>query len=223
MNEIRKELTTTVDDVPVLMEIKSLGPSTPEKLYNFISNHLRNDQPKLLESPQKEIPVIEDYEFTNTSSQGEHYSIESSIPEPITVSNPNNDIQFSQNNKKAEIEQQLKKENKDPIDLIIEIGNALEELPDDKPWWSSKVVIANILAIVSLIVAYFGLDIEFSEQAYVILPGIISLLNMAMRFFTNTGIESGEGAKPATLVRQYKKDIKSPKRRLKNIKRNYKF
>jgi hypothetical protein len=58
-----------------------------------------------------------------------------------------------------------------------------------KPIWASKTLWANLIAAVAVLATMFGVDLGLGiEQQATLLAGIMSIVNIALRFVTTTGV-----------------------------------
>lgn len=58
---------------------------------------------------------------------------------------------------------------------------------DPKPWWASKTIWTNLVALGALIGARYGLEITEAMQAEVV-GGVLALVNIALRLVTGSPI-----------------------------------
>jgi len=66
-------------------------------------------------------------------------------------------------NADKEVKKEEIKSKEGVSDIIEEISIISEEIKnssDEKPWWTSKVILVNIGALVIMLSAYFGLDLK---------------------------------------------------------------
>jgi len=76
------------------------------------------------------------------------------------------------------------KVNGNSAELVANIIEAISQLPaSGKPWYQSKTLWVNIIAIVSAIAAYFGFQLSFltPELMMVLVSVIIGLINIYLR------------------------------------------
>lgn len=60
-----------------------------------------------------------------------------------------------------------------------------------KPWWASKTVWANVMALIATLGAGFGLNLGLDpETQALILAAVMALVNLALRFVTSEPIAS---------------------------------
>lgn len=58
-----------------------------------------------------------------------------------------------------------------------------------KPFWASKTLWANVVAGAVAVGTAFGLDLGLdAEQQTAIVGGIMAIVNVGLRFVTNTGV-----------------------------------
>lgn len=61
-----------------------------------------------------------------------------------------------------------------------------------KSMFKSKTLTVNLLALIATISTAFGLDLGLGEAAQAqIATGIMAIVNIVLRFVTNTGIKTG--------------------------------
>lgn len=60
---------------------------------------------------------------------------------------------------------------------------------DSKPWWASKTLWTNFVAVVAAVAVGFGFDFGVDAQAELVV-GVMAVVNLALRFATKTGIRS---------------------------------
>ena len=60
----------------------------------------------------------------------------------------------------------------------------------EKPFWASKTIWANGLALVSSLSLGFGLDVGLDPEAQAaILGGVMAIVNIALRFVTDSAVK----------------------------------
>ena len=58
-----------------------------------------------------------------------------------------------------------------------------------KPWWTSKMIWANVLAMVAAISGATGIDLGLTPEAQSqIVVGIMSVVNVVLRVMTSKGL-----------------------------------
>ena len=74
-------------------------------------------------------------------------------------------------------------ENKLPLtDNLVAVAAGIEN--DPKSWWKSRTIWVNIGAIVTIIAAKYGLNVEFSEDVLAAIPVLLGILNLVLRSIT---------------------------------------
>jgi hypothetical protein len=59
----------------------------------------------------------------------------------------------------------------------------------DKPFWASKTLWANLVAFVAVLATTFGLDLGLDPETQLsLVGGVMALVNIALRFVTDTPI-----------------------------------
>lgn len=59
-----------------------------------------------------------------------------------------------------------------------------------KPWWSSKTIWVNAIALIASVTVAFGFDLGLTPEVQShIVGGVMGVVNIALRFVTNTAIE----------------------------------
>lgn len=82
-------------------------------------------------------------------------------------------------------------ENKDPATLIQNLADSIQNAPEGKDWWRSKVVWSNVIVVVIAIFAYFGLDLNVDpELMEVVLPVVLAIINLWFRRGTDVPLSS---------------------------------
>ena len=62
----------------------------------------------------------------------------------------------------------------------------------DKPWYASKTLWINALAVVAALAGAFGLDLGLDPETQMAMVGVImGIVNMVLRFTTKSAISSG--------------------------------
>jgi len=73
------------------------------------------------------------------------------------------------------------------------VETAIEEAKrQGKPWYKSKTVWVNIVALVASVAAVYGLEIKQEEQ-YAIAVGILAVVNIILRFVTREPVYIRKG------------------------------
>lgn len=66
---------------------------------------------------------------------------------------------------------------------------------DSKPWYMSKTMWANIIALVVAVLGGFGIDIGLTPETQVsIVAGIMAVLNVVLRLTTKSGVTMKKAA-----------------------------
>ena len=76
------------------------------------------------------------------------------------------------------------KVNSHSAELIASLINAISQIPaSGKPWWQSRILWVNIIAILSSVTAYFGFSLNFltPEMCMTLVPIIMGALNIYLR------------------------------------------
>lgn len=80
-----------------------------------------------------------------------------------------------------------KKEEKMPLtDNLVTVASGIEA--DPKNWWKSRTIWVNLGAIVTIIAAKYGLDIQFSEDTLAAIPVLLGIMNLFLRSITTKPI-----------------------------------
>lgn len=60
---------------------------------------------------------------------------------------------------------------------------------DNKPWWASRTIWANVIAAAATLATVFGLDLGLTAEVQAqIVAGVMAAVNVALRFVTRKPI-----------------------------------
>lgn len=149
---MQKTITTTIEGVPVTLEFISIGPASPDAINAFEK-------------------AISDNNPVDTKGQIKLLNI-GTIDNPATPEQINQ-VQNAISTGKVNLE--------DLINKINEIEQAIESSTEEKPWWTSKIIISNLAFIVISVGAVFGLEIKISEETLVLIGSAMGLANIIFR------------------------------------------
>jgi len=89
----------------------------------------------------------------------------------------------------AEFNAVVDKINNTPTEMIQSLIVSLNNIPEGKRWWQSRIVWVNIVAIIGAVSAHLGLPIHIEpELAMTIYPAILGLINLYLRNKTDKPI-----------------------------------
>jgi len=162
-----KTIKTTLDGVPVEMELVSIGPSSRMKIDNMKGNLAR----EIVINAQTHQPQT-------TKDTGKPQ-------EPKETINMNQEKEESQEVKEFVSGQETK-----IVQEIEQIGQEIQNATDEKPWWTSRIIIANLAFIISGLAATFGFNIAISEEYITIIGAIMGVINIYLRKTTTQSISS---------------------------------
>jgi len=89
----------------------------------------------------------------------------------------------------AEFNAVVDKINNTPTEMIQSLIVSLNNIPEGKRWWQSRIVWVNIVAIIGAVSAHFGLPMHIEpELAMTIYPLVLGLINVYLRNKTDKAI-----------------------------------
>lgn len=156
---MQKRISTVIDGVPVVFELLSVGPASPEAITNFeqnISKEVSVSQNLSISTEEGKLQVIQ---VGDVGSPANPEEIEK-VKKAINTGNIN----------VAEL-----------MDRINQIEEAVNSSTDGKPWWASRTIISNLAFIVVAGAAIFGFQIQISEDVITLVFMALSLLNIWIR------------------------------------------
>lgn len=163
---MQKRVSTVIDGVPVVFELLSVGPATPEAITTFeanISKEVSLNPNLSINTQDGKLQVVQVGNGTNPPSQADIAKIQKAINtgaiDPAAL-----------------------------IDRINQIEQALAASTNDKPWWTSRIIISNIVFIVVAIGAVFGFNIQISEEMVTLIGVVMGLINIWLRKSTSQSI-----------------------------------
>jgi len=161
-----KIIKTKIDGVPVTLEILAVGPAEKAEIEK-LSENLAKEEREAAKDPVK-LP-------DNTKFR---------VLEVGDKDNPATEEQ------KKKVEEKVKEQ--DAAELIGDLIENINSMPPEKDWYQSKTIWANIIAIIGIIAAYFGINIEElgigAEEAMTISTLVISILNLYLRKTTTSKV-----------------------------------
>ncbi len=165
---MKRRIETVLDGVPVIFELLSVGPASPEAITNFEQNIEKETSPASLANP-----------LSIETASGKLQVVKVGNGKPATQEQ----IEKVQNaiNTGAINPQEL-------IDRINQIEQAISQSTNEKPWWTSKIILSNAAFIVSAIAARFGFNIEIGEDWLLIIGSILGAWNIYLRKGTSRPI-----------------------------------
>lgn len=156
---MQKRVSTVIDNVPVVFELLSVGPATPEALTTFEAN------------------------ISKEVSLNPNLSINTNEGKLQVVQVGNGNVPASPADI-ATVQKAINTGAIDPaalLDRLNQIEQALAGSTSDKPWWTSRTVISNIVFIVVALAAVFGFQISISEEWITIIGVLMGLVNIWLR------------------------------------------
>lgn len=91
---------------------------------------------------------------------------------------------------KSDITSVVKNEKSITPEKIGELGlDIISVAKSGKNWIKSKTIWTNVTAIITIIAAKFGFDIDPNSEFYMMLPTIMALVNIYLRKITDTPIK----------------------------------
>lgn len=163
MNQIIK---TTIDGVPVEIEITKMGPATAPEINKLETNLSKEDKNYV---PSQQITSVNVVRIGTNGKPATEEEI-------------------------AKVKAALKDGNIDITTLIQNLANSINTVPAGKDFWASKVVWINFLAIVGTVAAYFGFDFKAHnidpEIVATLITTIVGILNLYYRKGTSTPLNN---------------------------------
>lgn len=156
---MQKRVSTVIDGVPVVFELLSIGPATPEALTTFEANI------------SKEVSLNPSLSIPTQDGKLQVVQVGNGVA-PASA---------------ADIEKVQKAINTgaiDPaalIDRLNQIEQALASSTVDKPWWTSRTIISNVVFIIVAIAAVFGFQISISEEWITLIGVLMGIVNIWLR------------------------------------------
>jgi arginine exporter protein ArgO len=163
---MEKRIQTVIDGVPVIFELLSVGPASPEAIT------------ALEENLKREV------------SANSNLSIQTQNGKTLVAKIGNEQNPATQEDI-AKVQKAINTGAINPADLIDRINQieqAMSQSTTDKPWWTSRTIISNVLFIVVAIAAVFGFNIQVSEEWITIIGVLMGIINIWLRKGTNKPI-----------------------------------
>jgi hypothetical protein len=153
MNQIIK---TKIDGVPVEIEISKMGPATVPEIKTLESNISKEDT-SYVPTTTKEVQNVR---ILKIGEDGK------ASPEDV-----------------ARVKKTLEGSEKNPAALVQDLVNSIENVPNGKDWWASKVVWLNVISIITAILTHFGItSFQLDPQLFdTVFPVIIAVINLWLR------------------------------------------
>lgn len=78
----------------------------------------------------------------------------------------------------------------DPVGHVAPLPDHVEALPGSlsKPWWQSRGIMGPVIAVMSLVAGWFGLDVDHATQAYLADKVVVALTAAGVLAGAVTGI-----------------------------------
>jgi hypothetical protein len=188
-------LDVKINNVPVQLEVKNVGPASLEDIDEF-REKLRSgdlvliDQSTLkpVEAPEKPNPYIETPE-----------PIETPIEPPTSIVEPPKEVvEPKEDEKEFDLSETVEDVFGDKIpDIVPELIDKMEDIfehnkeendkdneatGEHKPWWKSKTIISNVLAAVGCVL---GTLVSDNPEMSMYLPAsILAVINLGLRTMT---------------------------------------
>ncbi len=158
---MQKTVSTIIEGVPVTLEFISIGPASPDAINAFEKAILPIEGEKSLQEGKIKLLNIGTIENPAT-------------PEQISQ------VQSAISTGKVDLQDLLNK--------INEIEQAVQGSTQEKPWWTSKIIISNAIYIVVTGAAVFGFDVQVSEETIALIGSLMGLMNIFLRKHTSKAI-----------------------------------
>ncbi len=160
---MQKTVSTVIEGVPVTLEFISIGPASPDALNAFEKAISPAEGEKALKEGQIKLVTIGTIESPAT-------------PEQI------NQVQNAISTGKVDLQ--------DLVNKINEIEQAIQGSTQEKPWWTSKIIISNLIYIGVTAAAVFGFNVEISEETIALVGSLMGILNIFLRKGSNKAISA---------------------------------
>ena len=166
-----KRIKTTIDGVPVELEVIKIGPANADAIAN-----LKDDWGAEV--------IIADGNGGDTA--GAMVTTDNSV----RVVKVGNDVTPATPEDVKKVENAVVKT--DSATLITNLAESLESLPAGIEFWQSRTVWINIIAIVASLAAYFGFDFKAhnisQETVVTVITTVLGLVNLYLRKGTDKPI-----------------------------------
>lgn len=156
---MNKTIKTTLDGVPVEMELHSIGPSSRVMIDRMKGNLASEIIVDLQKVPSQKTNAVQQPKETQNMSQ-----------------------------EKPEVKETVSVGNEKFVQEIEQIGQEIQNSTPEKPWWTSKIIIANLAFVISGLATVFGFNIQISEETIAIIGAIMGVINIYLRKTTTSPI-----------------------------------
>lgn len=164
---MQKRVSTVIDGVPVIFELISVGPASPEAITNLEKNLSQEvsitPQVAPQVNPQMFIPTEEGNLQVVQVGNGD----KPASPEEIEK------VQRAINMGAINVQELM--------DKLNQIEQAMNSATPEKPWWTSRTILSNVIFILVTIAAVFGFQIQISEDVITLIFVLLSMANIWIR------------------------------------------
>ena len=175
------ELNVKISNVPVVLEVKSVGPASIEDIDSF-KEKIRSGDLVLVDQSTQMIPTVNPY----FKADEEIVDIESTLEPEVEVEPPVAPIEEPESllegivNHVPEIIDEFK-------EIFGKESFGKEESKDGKkPWWKSKTILSNIVAAGGCML---GTLVSDNPETSAYLPAsILAIINLGLRSISTGGV-----------------------------------
>jgi hypothetical protein len=151
---------TVIDGVPVVFQLLSVGPATPEAITIFERNlNMEINNIPLVKTTEGNLKVVKIGDNDNPSTTDIQ-----KVERALINAKDNSSVNVNE-----------------LIDRLNQIEQAMNEETPEKPWWTSRTILSNLVFILVTIAAVFGFNIQISEEIVSLIFVILGMVNIWIR------------------------------------------
>jgi hypothetical protein len=131
--------------------------------------------------------TINDQDLLNIKERVSHKQFDETPV--LSVESKNAKIQITQDKESGSAKIDPKNITIEDINNIMEeVEKAVEQSTDEKPWWTSRIIISNAVFIIGAVAAVFGFELTLTQEQITLIGVIMGLINIWLRKQTTKSI-----------------------------------